>query len=123
MSTKALRLWTDRVKLHPMWNRGALTEAVFATDLGGITANDSNVPVVNRDPEAFFRATHLTCDLQKVLDEEILASLIGSLIVQDPLDREMLELKAVFELVNRGMELPAATRQVKENLRLLRRLL
>lgn len=76
MSTRALRPWTDLVKLHPDVEAGALTEAVFAIDLGAIAAGDSNVPVVNRDPEAFFRATYLTSDLQKLLDE-VLASLAG----------------------------------------------
>jgi predicted AAA+ superfamily ATPase len=74
MSTHTLRPWTDLVKLHPDVEAGALTEAVFAIDLGAIAANDPNVPVVNRDPEAFFRATYLTADLQRLL-EEILASL------------------------------------------------
>lgn len=76
MSTRALRPWTDLVKLHPDVEGGALTEAVFAIDLGAIAAGDPNVPVVNRDPEAFFRATYLTADLQKIL-EEVLASLAG----------------------------------------------
>ena len=76
MSTRALRPWTDLVKLHPDVEGGALTEAVFAIDLGAIAAGDPNVPVVNRDPEAFFRATYLTADLQKLLDE-VLASLAG----------------------------------------------
>jgi len=55
---------------------GALTEAVFAIDLGAIATNDPNVPVVNRDPEAFFRATYLTADLRRLL-EEVLACLAG----------------------------------------------
>lgn len=76
MSTHALRPWTDLVKLHPDVEAGALTEAVFAIDLGAIVANDPNVPVVNRDPEAFFRSTYLTVDLRKLLDE-VLASLSG----------------------------------------------
>lgn len=76
MITHALRPWTDLVKLHPDVEAGALTEAMFAIDLGAIAANDPNVPVVNRDPEAFFRATYLTTDLQKLL-EEVLASLSG----------------------------------------------
>ncbi|HRS86276.1 MAG TPA: DUF499 domain-containing protein [Syntrophales bacterium] len=76
MSTHALRPWTDLVKLHPDVEAGALTEAVFAIDLGAIAANDPNVPVVNRDPEAFFRATYLTADLRKLL-EEVLACLAG----------------------------------------------
>jgi hypothetical protein len=76
VSTQALRPWTDLVKLHPDVEAGALTEAVFAIDLGAIAANDPNVPVVNRDPDAFFRATYLTTDLRKLL-EEVLASLSG----------------------------------------------
>ena len=76
MSTHTLRPWTDLVKLHPDVEAGALTEAVFAIDLGAIVANDPNVPVVNRYLEAFFRATYLTSDLHKLL-EEILASLAG----------------------------------------------
>ncbi|MDL1960612.1 MAG: DUF499 domain-containing protein [Deltaproteobacteria bacterium] len=76
MSTHTLRPWTDLVKLHPDVEAGALTEAVFAIDLGAIAAGDPNVPVVNRDPEAFFRATYLTADLQRLL-EEVLASLAG----------------------------------------------
>lgn len=76
MTTTTLRPWTDLVKLHPDVESGALTEAVFAIDLGAIAANDPNVPAVNRDPEAFFRATYLTADLRKLLDE-VLASLAG----------------------------------------------
>lgn len=76
MTTRALRPWTDLVKLHPDVEGGTLTEAIFAIDLGAIAAGDPNVPVVNRDPEAFFRATYLTADLQKLLDE-VLASLVG----------------------------------------------
>jgi len=76
VSTHALRPWTDLVKLHPDVEAGALTEAVFAIDLGAIAANDPDVPVVNRDPEAFFRATYLTADLQRLF-EEVLASLAG----------------------------------------------
>jgi hypothetical protein len=64
------------VKLHPDVEAGALTEAVFAIDLGAIAAGDPNVPIVNRDPEAFFRATYLTADLRRLLDE-VLGSLAG----------------------------------------------
>lgn len=76
MSTKVLRPWADLVKLHPDVESGTLTEAVFAIDLGAIAAGDPNVPIVNRNPEAFFRATYLTVDLRKLLDE-VLASLAG----------------------------------------------
>lgn len=76
MSTTTLRPWTNLVRLHPDVESGTLTEAVFAIDLGAIAAKDPNVPVVNRDPEAFFRATYLTADLGRLLDE-VLASLSG----------------------------------------------
>jgi hypothetical protein len=39
-------------------------------------ANDPNVSVVNRDSEAFFRATYLTADLHRLLKKP-LASLAG----------------------------------------------
>jgi len=76
MSTHALRPWTELVRLHPDVESGELTEALFAIDLGAIAAGDPNVPVVNRDPEAFFRATYLTADLRRIL-QEVLASLAG----------------------------------------------
>jgi hypothetical protein len=49
---------------------------MFAIDLGAIAAGDPNVPVVNRDARAFFRATYPTADLRRLL-EEILGSLAG----------------------------------------------
>jgi predicted AAA+ superfamily ATPase len=64
------------VKLHRDVEGGALAEAVFAIDLGAIAGGDPNIPVVNRDPEAFFRATYLTADLRRLL-EEVLAALAG----------------------------------------------
>lgn len=76
MRTHTLRPWTDLVKLHPDVESGVLAEAIFAIDLGAIAARDPNVPVVNRDPEAFFRSPYLTTDLRKLLDE-VLASLAG----------------------------------------------
>ena len=76
MSTKKLRPWTEVVKLHPDVEAKALTEAVFAIDLGAIASNDPNVPLVNRDPIAFFRATYLTAELRKLL-QEVLAALSG----------------------------------------------
>ena len=54
----------------------ALTEAVFAIDLGAVAAGDKGVPVVYRDADEFFRATYPTDDLRKLLDE-VLASLAG----------------------------------------------
>jgi len=77
MSTTTLRPWTDVVKLHPDVESGALTEAVFAIDLGAIAMGDPGVPAVYRDPGLFFQATYLTADLRRLL-EEVLASLAGS---------------------------------------------
>lgn len=51
--------------------------------------------------------------------EEVLASLIGALIVQDSRDGETLVFKALGELVEHGMALAEASRRVEENLRLL----
>lgn len=67
MSTQSLRPWTEVVRLHPDVESGILTEAVFAIDLGAIAEGDPNVPAVNRDPAAFFRATYLTADLRRLL--------------------------------------------------------
>jgi Protein of unknown function (DUF499) len=78
MSTSyALRPWTEIVHLDRDVERDNLTESVFAIDVGAIAAGDKNVPHVNRDPEAFFRATYLTTDLRRLL-EEVLASLSGT---------------------------------------------
>ncbi|MFH1009850.1 MAG: DUF499 domain-containing protein [bacterium] len=76
MSSSTLRPWTEVVRLHPDVEAGALTEALFAIDLGAIAEGSTTVPVVNRDPQEFFRATYLTADLSKLLNE-VLASLAG----------------------------------------------
>jgi uncharacterized protein len=76
MKSHTLRPWTEVVRLHPDVEGKALTEAVFAIDLGAIAVGDPEVPIVNRDPEAFFRATYITMDLRRLL-EEVLASLAG----------------------------------------------
>ena len=47
------------------------------------------------------------------LTEEVPASLIGSLISNDPRDGEMLILKALAELVDRGMRLADASRHIE----------
>ena len=75
-ATSQICPWTDLVKLHPDVEDGKLTDATYALDLGAIAAQDKTVPVVYRDPDEFFRATYLTKDLHKLLDE-VLASLSG----------------------------------------------
>jgi hypothetical protein len=76
MSIHTLKPWTELVKLHPDVESGSLAEAVFAIDLGGVATRDPTAPMVYRDPDAFFCATYLTKDLQRML-EEVLASLAG----------------------------------------------
>ncbi|MBF0182505.1 MAG: ATP-binding protein [Magnetococcales bacterium] len=90
MTTLTLRPWSDLVPLHPDVEEGKLTEAVFAIDLGAIASGDPNTPIVNRDPDAFFRATYLTTDLARLLSE-VLAALSG----QSGLDR-VLKLRTPF---------------------------
>ena len=68
MNSYALRSWTDVVALHPDVESDNLTESVFALDVGAIAANDKRIPHVNRDAEAFFRATYLTADLKRLLE-------------------------------------------------------
>ena len=46
--------------------------------------------------------------------EEVLASLIGSLIVHETRDSEMLVLKALAELMDRGMRAADASRRVED---------
>jgi hypothetical protein len=55
--------------------------------------------------------------------EEVLASLIGSLISDDPRDGEMLVLKALAELVDRGMPAADASRRVEDILNYLEAIL
>jgi hypothetical protein len=55
--------------------------------------------------------------------EEILASLIGALIVRDARHSKSLEQMALFHLVKRGIDLSEASRVVETNLELLRRAL
>lgn len=76
MATHALKPWTELVHLHPDVESGSLAEAVFAIDLGAISAGDKATPLVYRDANAFFGATYVTTDLQRML-EEVLSSLAG----------------------------------------------
>jgi hypothetical protein len=76
MSIHALKPWTELVKLHSDVESGNLAEAVFAIDLGAVATRDKDAPKVYLDPDAFFAATYVTTDLQRLL-EEVLASLAG----------------------------------------------
>jgi len=51
--------------------------------------------------------------------EEVLASLVGALIVPSPSDAQMLVLKALGDLVTRGMSLAEASRHVEHVMKYL----
>ncbi|SRR5579883_851161 len=76
MNTHALRPWTEFTKLHPDVESADLTAAAFALALGDIAAGSDAAPAVYREAEAFFRATYLTKDLSRLLDE-VLRALAG----------------------------------------------
>jgi hypothetical protein len=57
------------------------------------------------------------------VSEEILASLIGSLIAEKEEDREVLYYKALFDMVTRGMDLAQAVRLVDDLRSLLEKIL
>jgi len=44
MNARALRPWTELVRLHPDVESGTLTEAVFAIDLGAIAEGEPFPP-------------------------------------------------------------------------------
>lgn len=76
MSTYTLKPWPEIVRLHPDVENDALTEAMFALDLGAIATNDPGAPSLYRDAGSFFGATYLTSDLERLL-REVLAGLAG----------------------------------------------
>ena len=72
----ALPAWFEVVRLHPDVESGEFTRATFAIDFGGVVNGDPRVPAVYRDPRAFWRATYLTSELRRLL-EEVLGRLAG----------------------------------------------
>lgn len=84
-----LRPWFEEVRLHPDVEAGRLAMATFAIDFGGVLADSEGVPLVYRDSHAFWRATHLTSGIKRLL-EEVLDRLSGN-----PGDR-VLQLRSPF---------------------------
>lgn len=74
--------------------------------LEAIIAHERGHQMIIRDPRL---RDKLARELSQA-SEEILASLIGSVITQRELDQEMLFYKGVFDAVHRGMELSHAAR-------------
>jgi len=58
-----------------------------------------------------------------IVSDEILASLIGSLIAQEEKDRQVLYYKALYEAVSRGVDLPRAARLCRDICDLLEQVL
>jgi hypothetical protein len=87
--------------------------------LEAIVAHERGHQVLCRHP----RLQSLLADRLSEATEEILASVVGSLLAEMPRDREALVLKAVGEALVRGVEPPAAARLVAEFRSYLERLL
>lgn len=76
MTVYQLRPWSQVVQLHPDVESGKTALATYAIDLGALVEGDPNVPLVYRDPYAFFAATHVTSGLYRLL-EDVLGGLAG----------------------------------------------
>src|SRR5215813_7540322 len=64
-----LKPWTDVVRPHSDIERGELDISTYAADLGGVDADDPNVPRVYRDANEFFRTTYMTRNLKRLLTD------------------------------------------------------
>jgi len=71
-----LRPWTEIVKLHPDVEAGNTAVATYAIDLGALVTRDPNVPAVYREPDSFFKATHITRELRRLI-QEVFSGLTG----------------------------------------------
>ena len=69
MTTTTLRRWTDLVKLHPDVEPGALTEAVFAINLGAIAAKDPVAIQIEATAQNGFDPAWLRNAVEEPLDE------------------------------------------------------
>lgn len=76
MTPESLCPWTQAVRLHPDVEAGDTAVATYAIDLGALVADDPRVPAVYRRPDEFFKATHLTGGLRRLL-KDVLGGLAG----------------------------------------------
>ncbi|MGH2521294.1 MAG: ATP-binding protein [Anaerolineales bacterium] len=88
-AASVLRPWSQVARLHPDVASGQTATATYAIDLGALVAGDQAVPKVYREAEAFFRATHPTSNMERLI-EEVLNRLAGG-----PGDR-VLQLRSPF---------------------------
>lgn len=76
MTSAQLKPWVEVVSLHPDVLSDSFSEDIFALDLGPLADRNSNVPLVYRDPEQFFRSSYLTTGLRSLL-QDVLFRLAG----------------------------------------------
>jgi len=79
-----IKPWTEVVRLHPDVESEETAVATYAIDLGALVARDPNVPATYRDAYSFFRATHLTSDMRRLIEEvyERLSGKEGNRVLQ-----------------------------------------
>ena len=79
-----LKPWTQVVRLHPDVESEDTARATYAIDLGALVAKDASVPPTYRDAYSFFRATHLTQSMRRLLEEvyERLSGKEGNRVLQ-----------------------------------------
>jgi hypothetical protein len=96
--------------------------AAFSRDASGDDFSLEAIIAHERGHQLLYRNERLLRVRPKEMSEtteEVLASLVGSLIVQNDRDGELLEMKALFELMKFGIKMSDALQLVKKNLRLL----
>ncbi|MDV2993250.1 MAG: hypothetical protein N4J56_002904 [Chroococcidiopsis sp. SAG 2025] len=76
MNAYQLKPWTQIVTPHPDILEGRLDTSHYAASLGAVIRQDSTCPRVYRDAREFFKATYLTKELRKLL-EDVLRGLQG----------------------------------------------
>lgn len=64
-----IKPWIEVVRLHPDVESEETAISTYAIDLGALVTGDPNVPPTYRDGYSFFRATHLTTDMRRLVEE------------------------------------------------------
>ncbi len=64
-----IKPWTQVVRLHPDVESESTAIATYAIDLGALVEKDPSVPPTYKDAYSFFRATHLTSSMRRLVEE------------------------------------------------------
>ena len=72
----SFKSWIKCVRLNPDVESETTAIATFAIDLGALVTGEANIPSVYRDAYSFFRVTHFTSGLKRLL-EDVLGRLSG----------------------------------------------